>query len=64
LGLPSHAGWVRPTQNKKNIIKNSFFIQIFCGFIQWRQSQEYRILWIVQYLPTPELEIFIGLQAK
>jgi hypothetical protein len=26
-----------------------------------RQSQKlYRILWIAQYLPTPELKIFIG----
>jgi len=32
----------------------------FYGFIYWRQSQEYRTFWVTQYLPTPELEIFVG----
>jgi hypothetical protein len=45
-------------ENKK-IVFISFNTK-FYGFIYWRQSQEYLTLWIAQYLPTPELEIFIG----
>jgi len=46
-------------KEKKKIVFIYFNTQ-FCGFFHWYQSQElYCILWIAQYLPTPELEIFI-----
>jgi hypothetical protein len=43
------------------MIENFFFKFIFRENIHWRQSQEYRIFGFVRYLPTPELEIFIGI---
>jgi hypothetical protein len=48
---------------KINNKKSFFFLKKFnfCGFIHWRQSQEYYCtFWVTQYLPTPELEIFVG----
>ena len=42
---------------KKKIVSVSFNTG-FYGFIHWRQSQEYCTFWVVQYLSTPELEIF------
>jgi hypothetical protein len=49
-------------KQEKNDIENFFFKFFFCENIHWRQSQEYRIFFgFVRYLPTPELEIFVGI---
>jgi hypothetical protein len=45
---------------KKEKIVSVSFNSIFCEFIHWRQSQEYRTFWVTQHLPTSELEIFVG----
>jgi hypothetical protein len=42
--------------------KDSFLFlkKLICEFIHWHQSKEYYTFWVTQYLPTPELEIFVG----
>ena len=45
---------------KKEKIVYVSFNSIFYEFIHWRQSQEYRTFWVTRYLPTLELEIFVG----